>query len=405
MTEKEENQLFNIMRLFYPDFEGKVSEEIDANALYLRLSEATGKKMPWGSLTGIRPTKLAYEMPLKDIGEKFFVSPPKLELLGRILAAQRGYLSGEGVNLYINIPVCPTRCGYCSFAAATVKECKKYLDKYVDTLIEEIRRDGEKLCKIYTVYIGGGTPTVLSANQLDRVLAAVGDHGVEFTCEAGRPDSIDDEKLAVMKARGVNRICINPQSFNDATLHTIGRAHTAADTVRAYELAQKYGFVINTDLIAGLPNENLDDFEYSLDRTLELSPHNVTVHTLSRKRGSEYAKKNISGKDISNMIDFGYEKLTVAGYEPYYLYRQKSQLGALENTGYTKPGFQCRNNISVMEETVSVLAAGAGGISKKIQVARQGNLITRYANCKDIKLYLEEFEQRYQSKAEFFFWD
>jgi len=429
-----------------------------AGSLYSALSKHTGRSLPWGSLTGIRPTKLVYELlsgcqgdggidkpaklvntpvplttVLKEIGERYFVSQPKLELLGRVVEAQRGYMAeGERpVNLYINIPVCPTRCGYCSFAAGTYKECKGYLDEYTDKLTQEIERDRERLraggYQVYSVYVGGGTPTVLSAPQLDKVLAAIGDtENTEFTCEAGRPDSIDGDKLSVLKARGVNRICINPQSFNDVTLAAVGRSHTAADVVRAYELAQKYGFVINTDLIAGLAGESLSDFGYSVDAVLELAPHNITVHTLSCKRGSEYAGQNTPSAarrrpplsregnfsndiEISVMVDLAYNKLTAAGYESYYLYRQKSQLGALENAGYTKPGYQCRNNISVMEETVSVLAAGAGGISKlvKKQAALGGSphntRIERYANCKDIKLYLEQFEARYKAKAEFFF--
>ncbi|MCL2370743.1 MAG: radical SAM protein [Firmicutes bacterium] len=466
MTEHNLNQLHNIIRLFYPDADTKTTVHNDTvvfeigeltlkcpitdnipSDLYKKLCDITGKSMPWGNLTGIRPTRLAQKHGLKILGDKYFVSDKKLELLSNVIKAQEGYLpQGENlVNYYVNIPVCPSRCHYCSFAAGTIDECKGYLDDYVECLCEEIRRDG-KLLKagghtIYSVYIGGGTPTALSAEQLEKILKAVatmlkrchlgqnpvGQRGgdskcdmcsrferlakmtprVEFTCEAGRPDTISDQKLALLKQYGVTRICINPQSFVDKTLNAIGRSHTAEDFFGAYRLAKEYDFVINMDLIVGLADEGIEEFEYSLSKAIDLLPHNITVHTLSRKRGSLLREQEMmrQGNDncydeVAQMVDLAYNKLTEIGYIPYYLYRQKSQKGSLENVGYCKPNFQCINNISVMEELISVLASGAGAISKKI--GAEGSPIVRYANAKDMRMYITEFEERYKAKKKLY---
>jgi len=437
MTEHNLNQLKNIIRLFYPntgikatvqsctvvfEVEGTeikcdVADSIFAD-LYQKLCDITGKNMPWGNLTGIRPTRLVRKHGFKEVTGKYFVSDKKIKLLENVIAAQQGYMTREEklINYYVNIPVCPSRCNYCSFPSGIIDKCKDLLDEYVDCLCEEIKRDGKQIkaggYEVYSIYVGGGTPTVLSAEQLEKVLKAVQEttNGLplEFTCEAGRQDTITKEKLALLKKYGVTRVCVNPQSFNDVTLRTIGRNHTSYDFFKVYRLVEKYGFIINTDLIAGLADESAEDFKYSLDKTIELYPHNITVHTLSKKRGSLLVSAaapvaHSTDTHIVIMVDLAYKKLTAAGYIPYYLYRQKSQKGALENVGYCKPGFQCINNISVMEETISVLASGAGAISKKINMNGDGSPIIRYANCKDISMYIAEFEERYKNKSTVFF--
>ncbi len=380
-------------------------------ALYDVLRAHTRRETPWGALTGVRPTKLFYEA-MKggksiDRAEKamcdiYRVSPSRAGILKDIVIAQNGKLRfpSEYINLYIHIPYCSTRCSYCSFVSFPVDKKSSRVDEYVDLLCDEIETSVKLLNrlgkKILSVYIGGGTPTALTAVQLEKVLSSVSVDNVEFTCEAGRPDTIDEQKLDVMKAHGVNRVCVNPQTLNDATLEAIGRRHTASDFYRVYELAASKGFIINCDLIAGLGDETAEDFARSFDGVKALRPHNITVHSLSKKNGSAIRYSDSENGYAAQMIDYALGGM--GEYVPYYLYRQKRQAGNLENFGLTLKGYECVNNITVMEETVGVMACGAGAISKAIN----GGKIARFANLRDVGLYIERYDEKMSGKYGFF---
>ena len=381
-------------------------------ALYGVLVFLTGRELPYGCLTGIRPTKLyaelgegAHDVFLQD----FSVRPEKLALIERIVREQEGLRNPDPervADLFVFIPFCPTRCAYCSFVSMPVDRQRKLLRPYTDDLTEEIgwlKKRAKKLgYSIRTVYVGGGTPTALPLDMLDEVLAACRVRGAkEFTVEAGRPDTITEEALALLKSRGVTRVSVNPQTFNDETLKRIGRRHTAADVERAYALARDR-FDVNMDLIAMLPGESAEDFFRTVDRAAELSPANVTVHTLYLKKGSELRTggyKSTENSEAERMVDYALTKLSASGYEPYYMYRQKYTSGNLENVGYTKPGKACLYNMDVMEEDTTVFAAGAAAISKKVTPAI--NLIERNANYKEPLEYVKHFDTVMQKQKDF----
>ena len=371
-------------------------------AIYGTLVFLTGVSLPYGCLTGIRPTKLyaemgdkAHEAFLRD----FSVAPEKLELIERIVDTQKGLRNADSHNcdLFVFIPFCPTRCAYCSFVSVAVDRQKKLLEPYTDCLVEELRFlrsviDAHGL-KLRSVYVGGGTPTALPLKLLDRILAECRYDVGEFTVEAGRPDTLTPSALRLLAEHGVTRVSVNPQTFNNATLERIGRKHTAEDVVKAYSRAKKR-FAVNMDLIAMLPGERFEDFAYSVDRAVELSPDNVTVHTLYLKRGSSLKTagyKSTENSVAERMVDYAYDRLTQAGYNPYYMYRQKYTSGNLENAGYAKKGAECIYNIDIMEEDTSVLAAGAAAISKKVTPSI--NLIQRNANFKEPLEYVKHFEE------------
>lgn len=381
-------------------------------ALYGVLVFLTGRELPYGCLTGIRPTKLyaelgegAHDVFLQD----FSVRPEKLALIERIVREQEGLRNpdpGRVADLFVFIPFCPTRCAYCSFVSMPVDRQRKLLRPYTDDLTEEIgwlKKRAKKLgYSIRAVYVGGGTPTALPLDMLDEVLAACRVRGAkEFTVEAGRPDTITEEALALLKSRGVTRVSVNPQTFNDETLKRIGRRHTAADVERAYALARDR-FDVNMDLIAMLPGESAENFFRTVDRAAELSPANVTVHTLYLKKGSELRTggyKSTENSEAERMVDYALTKLSASGYEPYYMYRQKYTSGNLENVGYTKPGKACLYNMDVMEEDTTVFAAGAAAISKKVTPAI--NLIERNANYKEPLEYVKHFDTVMQRQKDF----
>ena len=360
-------------------------------ALYKALSDFTGEKPEWGALTGIRPVKFAYSEGAKwreVMGEEMEVSPEKLDMVGRIIEAQKGIyqISDENADFFVSIPFCPSRCAYCSFVSNEIGK-EKHVHEYVSALCDEIEATKPLFPKYRSFYVGGGTPISLPLPELERVLNAIGSPNVEYTVEAGRPDCITDEVLTLLKEKGVTRICVNPQTFNDKTLAEIGRKHTAKDIIDKFALARKYGFDINMDLIAGLTGETFDDFRYSMDTALELDPDNLTVHTLSLKKGSVLKEKcdRLPAGEIKKMIDYSAYKSINAGFSPYYMYRQKYMAGNLENTGYTKPGKSCVYNIDVMEEISSNPACGANGVSKRLFAAE--DRIERYGAPKDIKIY------------------
>ncbi len=386
-------------------------------ALYDFLSKKENKTLPWGSLTGIRPTKLARDLiesgEAKDytitefLMNEYRVSEQKAKLIPRILKNQRCIIKNDNlVDFYVNIPICPTRCNYCSFISSEISRVQDKVEQYIDCLIKEINAVKELVRKkayiVRTVYIGGGTPTVLSPAQLARLLKEISFPVNEFTVECGRPDTITREKLEVLKQRGVSRISINPQTFCEATLKRIGRKHKISDVLSAYELALEYGFNVNMDLIAGLPGERPATFKKSIDTILELSPDNITLHTLSVKNGSllKDEKEDLSAKYLPKMLDEAENRLISAGYKPYYLYRQKHQLGGLENVGFFRDDALCIFNVDSMEETSSVIAVGAGAISKR--VFNMDNRIEREANNKFIEDYIKNIDEMIERKKKLF---
>ena len=361
------------------------------NLLYGAFVELTGTHPAWGMLTGIHPVKLLRQY-VEELGEEAgmrrfldhcHVTPPKAELARRVLHAQAPAVEALNENdfsLYVSIPFCPTRCAYCSFVSQDVEHAKKLMDPYFQLLLVELEKVSQVTRDLglspVTVYIGGGTPTTLSAAQLSALCGKIRQvfdlsRCTEFTVEAGRPDTITEEKLLALREADITRISINPQSLSDQVLKNIGRRHTAQDVVEAFQLAQRLGFEnINADLIVGLPGDNLESFQKTLRGVIGLGASNVTVHSLALKRS---ARLNAPGGDLSlhsksqetaAMMDYSIQQLTQAGFEPYYLYRQTRMAGNLENTGWAKPGTVCRYNIYTMDESSSVIACGAGGVSK-----------------------------------------
>lgn len=387
-------------------------------ALYEALSKHFKTTLAWGSLTGIRPTKLFYELmeeydnnPYQakhHLIHDFYVPEEKADICLKITEQQKGIDTNDKlIDLYINIPFCTSKCYYCSFISAPLSACKQYVEPYVDSLIHELE-ETKKIIKegnyiVRTIYIGGGTPTSLSAEQLDRILGHIGYPVSEFTVECGRPDTITKEKLDVLKKHHVTRISINPQTFCDKTLKRIGREHTSDQVVECYKMALNYPFDINMDLIAGLDKESFATFKKSLTKTLSLHPDNITVHTLSVKRtsslqqeGQDVTKNNV----VKKMVDYSYKTLTNAGYAPYYLYRQKSMIGNLENIGYCLDGKRCVFNIDSMEETSSVIAVGANAISKRVYTST--NRIERSANVKNLQEYITRVDEMIERKRKLF---
>ena len=387
------------------------------HTLYLLLKRVTGKRPPWGSLTGIRPTRLIYESLERgldmDAAEaqlcaEFDTEPAKARLLRDIIEVQRPvyYHAPELFDLYIGIPFCTTKCAYCSFASDELGN-GKLVEPYIAALLREIALCGalmrERGYAVRAAYIGGGTPTALSADQLGRVIEAAQAEfpgAVEWTCEAGRPDTITAEKLSRMQALGMSRISINPQTMCDATLELIGRRHDSAETLRAYALARDMGFDdINMDLIAALPGEDEGIFADTLQKVIAAAPESVTVHTLAIKRASKLHERQYTQADpeaAQRMVEHARAELCAAGYAPYYLYRQKYMAGNLENVGYAKPGKACLYNIDIMEETTHNLALGAGAITKWIFPAHRR--IERAPNVRNVEQYIARVDEMVERK-------
>ncbi|MBQ5329095.1 MAG: coproporphyrinogen dehydrogenase HemZ [Oscillospiraceae bacterium] len=390
--------------------------------LYEILSEITGLEPKWGTLTGIRPVKLALSMmdnglSAEDVRRKFreerLVSEEKLDLLMSTAEHERAIRSlskPESVSMYISIPFCPSRCSYCSFTSHAIEKAAKLIPQYVDLLCEELRGTAvlmEELgLRLETVYMGGGTPTVLTPEQMDRVLSTARNSfdfsGVrELTVEAGRPDTITPEKLEVMKKNGVDRISINPQTMDDGVLELIGRKHTAKDVVDAFYMARSFGFDnINMDLISGLPGDDFDKFRKTIDSVLELEPENITLHTLTVKRSANLAgdAQKMLSRSVDEMNEHAFRCFDEAGYYPYYLYRQKGTVEALENTGFCKPGKEGIYNVFIMDETHSILATGAGGVTKLKDP--HGSKIERIFNFKFPYEYIDRFDLMNERKEQ-----
>ncbi len=353
------------------------------------LTKYTKEIAPWGILTGIRPGKLMLKMDelgIPDVTktrlleEIYLVNSDKIVLLQAVAKAQKPFLQNMKVrtdlaSLYVSIPFCPTRCYYCSFPSNTLDSSD--IEKYLAVLVKELELVGEMLknkgLRINAVYIGGGTPTVLNPQELAKLLDAIKkyvplDKKLEYTVEAGRPDTINQEKLSILERCSVNRISINPQTMQDATLQRIGRGHTVEDVYKCYELARKNGnWIINMDIILGLPGEGFREIDDTLNKVLELNPDNITVHSLAIKKGSNAWADNYTSNSLKHWLEIQkhvHTSITSRGLIPYYLYRQKYIVGNLENIGYASPGNECHYNIAIIEEKQNIFGVGAGTVTK-----------------------------------------
>ena len=421
---------FSLAREEVKETEEQAEKREVTRRVYSFLAGETGKKMAWGMLTGVRPTKLAMkkleegrdrEEIIRFFEEEYFVTKEKAELAYETACREHNLLSRldceNGFSLYVGIPFCPSVCSYCSFSSSPIGEWSHRTEDYLQALIKEIRAiagmTGDK--KPDTVYIGGGTPTTLEADQLDRLLAVIGEcfdleHVLEFTVEAGRPDSITEEKLSVIRKYPVTRISVNPQTMQQKTLDLVGRRHTVEDVKRVFKMARELGFDnINMDLIAGLPGEDAKDMEDTLEQIERLHPDSLTVHALAIKRaakfGQEGRKMNLNS-EITRMVEDAYMCAKRMGLVPYYLYRQKNIAGNFENVGYAEVDKAGIYNILIMEEKQTILAAGAGASTKivlpekiRMENGKETNLI-RIENVKNITEYISRIDEMIERKGE-----
>ncbi len=404
----------------------KEDKNLIKREIYLKLSELTDQRPAWGILTGVRPVKLTGELVEKHgsieqvaklLKDFYLLNDEKTNLLINTYNYQQeilGKAKDSSVGVYIGIPFCPTRCLYCSFTSN--QKGPEEIERYLDSLLKEIEYAGNAMKEsgMYaeSIYIGGGTPTTLDAKQLDILILKVKEcfdltKCIEFTVEAGRPDTITEDKLKVIAGHNIGRISINPQTMKDETLKLIGRLHTVDDIREGFKIANKAGdFIVNADLIAGLPGETPEDFKNTLEEVISLGPANITVHTLAVKRASRLIEADESyhykqAKVVEDMLAIAKEMLAKEGYRPYYLYRQKHMAGAQENVGYCKGDTPCIYNIRIMEEKQSILALGAGGISKKFYP--EENRLERVPNVSNYEIYIERLHEMIERKEKNFF--
>lgn len=396
--------------------------------------EVIGYRPSWGMLVGVRPSKVATEMlesgmsktrVKKTLVSDYFVIPKKASLATEVALNEAEFVKSADsreCSVYISIPFCPTRCAYCSFVSYTSKKLLSIIPDYLTALIDEINRTfsliSELGLKVKTVYIGGGTPTILDETQLDLLLHSV-ERNIdtstlaEYTLEAGRPDTITDGKMRIAYKRGVTRISVNPQTLNDDVLKMIGRSHTADDFLRAYEIARNSGIkIINTDVIAGLPGDKFSSFAASYDKIVSLRPENLTVHTFSVKKASDFLKNSshiysVRGGDVGKCIDYSQITAQHEGYQPYYMYRQKNTVGNYENVGFALDGYKGLYNIYMMEEIHSIFACGAGAVSKFVDyLPKDGSprVIERFFNPKYPYEYLSDnkTDKKIEAAREFY---
>ena len=389
--------------------------------IYQMLSVHTGQTLPWGTLTGIRPTKIPMTMleegtdnaAIADyMSRTYATSKEKIDLSIEIAQRELELLQrldiDQGYSLYIGIPFCPSTCLYCSFTSFPISKWKKQIDIYLDALEKEILFTAEHFAgrHLNSIYIGGGTPTTLTPEQSDHLLTCLEQrldlsHLLEFTVEAGRPDSIDREKLEVLRAHGISRISINPQTMKQETLDLIGRQHTVAQTIDSFRLARSMGFDnINMDLIMGLPEETLDDVRHTLELVEELAPDSLTVHSLALKRAArlQMFKEDYAGLKMVNTqehLDAAADACAKMGMVPYYLYRQKNMAGNFENVGYAKEWKAGIYNVLIMEEKQTIVACGAGSISKRVY---PDGRIERCENVKDVASFIERIDEMIERK-------
>ena len=396
--------------------------QILQQSYYLAALPFLEEKPAWGALSGVRPTKLSTRALLggqspkqvkKHLEKDYFVTPARQELAlecSQATVRAMELLEETDLSLYVGIPFCPTRCAYCSFVSRTVGQKSELMEPYLEALCREISVTGALLRnssrKVRTIYIGGGTPTTLTRDQMDRLLCALREsfdlsRCVEFTVEGGRPDTLDREKLMAIAARGVGRMNINPQTMTDSVLRACGRRHTGEDIRRVFAYARQAGYgSINMDLIAGLPTDGYEGFCRSLREVVALDPENITVHTLAIKKGADLYENRQglpSQQEVAKMVDFANETLAKAGYYPYYLYRQKYMSGSFENVGWSKPGHDCLYNIYMMEEIHPILSLGAGGMNKVILPSGR---LERFHNPKFPEQYIEMLPQVLRQKEE-----
>lgn len=382
--------------------------------MYRCLCRITGITPKWGILTGVRPVKLVNKLIKAGYNEneihhrlktEYLLSDEKINIAYSTAKNQEEIMSAvddKSFSLYVSIPFCPTRCAYCSFVSQTVSSFKKLMPEYVKKLCEEIRYTAslvkDKGLTLDTVYFGGGTPTSIEAHDLDTIMKTIAEcfdlsHLREYTVEAGRPDTITHDKLSVIKQNGGTRVSINPQTMHDSVLEAIGRKHTVSEFLDSYSLAKAIGFdCVNVDLIAGLPTDTLDGFKHTVESIIALQPENITIHALSIKRAADLMQdqRDVSSLLASDMIDYATARLTEEGYMPYYLYRQKNQLGNQENIGWTKKGKASVYNITIMEEVQTIIAVGAGGSTKLVDLKHHE--LERFFNPKYPLEYLKHFD-------------
>ena len=411
----------NLIEFSSPIKETKFDTKNDLKRnIYTNLLKLGNEELPWGTLTGIRPTKIVMEMlendmSLEDIKkhlkEVYLVSDKRIKLCTDTAKNEFNILKKvdykNGYSLYIGIPFCPTRCLYCSFTSYSIAQWKKDTDTYVEALCKELLAVSKmyKGKKLQTIYMGGGTPTSLEGYQLSKILNVVKENFdlsnlLELTVEAGRPDSITREKLEALKAAGVDRISINPQTMQQKTLDLIGRHHTIEDIYESYQLAREVGFEnINMDFIIGLNGETLEDVSDSFTKVKAFAPESITIHSLALKRAARLNTENkreiMDNNLILSMINMATDTCSELGLEPYYLYRQKNMAGNLENIGFSKPGKECLYNILIMEEKQTIIACGAGTSSK---IVFGDGRIERIENVKDPKLYIERLDEMIMRK-------
>ena len=395
---------------------GETPEFALASLTYDLLRSWTGVRPPWGKMTGVRPVRLVHDKRAAGWTEeeiddfflkRFDCSPEKYGMAKAIADLQEPILkmgsAPKTYSLYIGIPFCPSRCSYCSFVSHSIERAGNMLEEYLPLLLRELELTGrlvkEAGLTVISVYIGGGTPTTLTAEQMDRLLREIRkDFDLtaceEFTVEAGRPDTITLEKLRVMAQNGVDRISINPQTLNNSVLKAIGRRHTAEDFLDAWKLSEEFHFDRNVDLIAGLPEDTFESFRSTIEQVLALHPENITVHTLTVKHASTLKEEGPQKRTAMEMVEYSRHLLEEAGYQPYYLYRQKGTVEALENVGYTLPGKACKYNVYIMDDGHTIISAGAGGVTKLVPNGPQR--ITRSFNYK----YPYEYINRFQTVLE-----
>lgn len=418
-----------------PEKDGRSKKELHEAfkcTLYTKLSAQLSKTLPWGYLTGVRPSKIAYtllekgadrEQILEEFTKKHLVSEKKAQLALQVAQTEKSILEKmdykNGYSLYIGIPFCPTTCLYCSFTSYSLAAYQSKVQPYLEALLKEMKYVSEAMRgrRLDTVYFGGGTPTTLSAGQLDMLLTELErqfDLSAcrELTVEAGRPDSITYEKLCVLKAHHVDRISINPQTMNQQTLDLIGRRHTVEQIEEAFALAGKAGLDnINMDMILGLPGENKEMVQHTLEKIKALAPESLTVHSLAIKRAAalniwreKYLDLQMDNSDeiVSMAADYAHQM----GHQPYYMYRQKNMAGNFENVGYSKPGLECIYNILIMEEKQTIIAMGAGASTKIVfqneTEGGQAGRIERIENVKDVTNYIQRIDEMIERKRKFF---